>query len=462
MFLLNTLKARLIALTGMSMLSFLFLSVFSYLSLTDMDELSQIKYEIKTIETTILNLRRNEKDFLSRKNLKYQEKFHKNYQQLVLDIKKASAEFEKHNIEKKTLVSLQDIVDLYSNNFNHLVSLQKTIGLHPKDGLYGSLRASVHNLEDLLKNESNYKLQADMLMLRRAEKDFMLRSDLKYLKKFDKSIAVFLKDAKKTNLLNHDKIITFLNDYKKDFYGLVNGYKKMGLTPKDSALGELRSTIHKSDVLINELLTTTDLILNEKRNSIHTIMITSFILLLVLVGLFSYIISRSINTQIEKISKSIDIITKNRDVSCEIEVDGKSEISILAQNLNKMFHELRDVIKDAKKSSTENSSISHELSTSSLQVGRNVESSVVIINEATDKTSKITDSIMHFIDDSKQNKEKMIEAIGKPCLVNNIEFISAGSAAQYIVNQEIYNDLILENKISSDTDFFPLYRFHND
>ena len=33
---------------------------------------------------------------------------------------------------------------------------------------------------------------------------------------------------------------------------------------------------------------------------------------------------------------------------------------------------------------------------------------------------------------------------------------------KYIVNQEIYNDLILENKISSDTDFFPLYRFHND
>jgi hypothetical protein len=65
MFLLNTFKARLIAITGMSMFSFLILGVFSYSSSKDMNELSQIKYEIKNIETTILKLRRNEKDFLS-------------------------------------------------------------------------------------------------------------------------------------------------------------------------------------------------------------------------------------------------------------------------------------------------------------------------------------------------------------------------------------------------------------
>ncbi|WP_373035886.1 methyl-accepting chemotaxis protein [Sulfurimonas sp.] len=408
MFLLKTFKARLMAVSVMFMLSFLILGIFSYLSSKDMEELSQIKYEVKNVETTILKLRRNEKDFLSRKTLKYQEKFQKNHKQLVQSLEKLSHDFEKHNMEKKTLVALLDIVNTYSKDFNQIVSIQKIIGLNPKDGLYGSLRDSVHNLEDLLKKESNYKLQVDMLMLRRAEKDFMLRSDLKYLKKFDKSFAKFLKDNEEEKL--NGNVTNYLSDYKRDFYALVDGYKKIGLTPKDGALGDLRDTIHKTDTLLKKLIVTADLTLSVKKSSVLNIMTITFVILLIVMGTFTHVISRSINRQIEKISKAINTITKNKDVSLAIPVEGENEISALAQNLNKMFSELRDTIKDAKNSSTENASISHELSTSSLQVGKNVETSVLIIKEATEKTANITNEIIQAVENSKQNKKEMVDA----------------------------------------------------
>lgn len=325
MFLLKTFKARLMTITAMFMLSFLILGIFSYLSSKDMEELSQIKYKVKNVEATILKLRRNEKDFLSRKDLKYQEKFQKNHKQLLQDLEKLSNDFEKHNIEKKTLIALMDIVNTYYKNFNQIISIQKIVGLNPKDGLYGSLRDSVHNLEDLLKKESNYKLQVDMLMLRRAEKDFMLRSDLKYLTKFDKSFDKFLKDNEEEKLSVN--VTNNLNDYKRDFYALVDGYKKIGLTPAEGALGELRDTIHKTDTLLKELIVTADLNLNAKKSSVLNIMAITFIILLIVMGILTYIISKSINKQIEKISKAISIITKNRDVSHAIPVDGENEIS---------------------------------------------------------------------------------------------------------------------------------------
>jgi len=60
--------------------------------------------------------------------------------------------------------------------------------------------------------------------------------------------------------------------------------------------------------------------------------------------------------------------------------------------------------------SIENSSISHELSTTSLHVGENVESSVVIIDKATQNTININTEILQAVEESKQNKEEMIEA----------------------------------------------------
>ncbi|WP_294963866.1 methyl-accepting chemotaxis protein [Sulfurimonas sp.] len=405
MFLLSTFRAHLIALSGISILSFCVLGLFFYLDSKDMNELSQIKFELKSVEATILKLRKNEKDFLSRKDLKYQDKFKSNYQVLLKYLTKISSDFKTHGINQEKVLDLKNIVDKYSNNFNEVISIQKSIGLNSKDALYGSLRASVHNLEELLKKGSNHNLQVDMLMLRRAEKDFMLRSDLKYLNKFDKSIESFLKDSKKS-----DKTTELLNDYKKDFHTLVDAYKKMGLTPKDGVLGKLRNTLHETDVSLEELLLTTKTKIKEKEETITTVMIIAFIILLLIIVIFTYIIIKNINSQIEKISVAINQITKNKDISISIPIDENNELSKLSQNLNKMFLELRDTIKDAKNSSTENSSISHELSTTSLLVGQNVEKSVEIIRDTTKQTTAINDEIILAVEVSKRNKEEMLEA----------------------------------------------------
>ncbi len=405
---LKTFKARLIAITVISIFSFIVLGLFFYKSLIEVNELSQLRYELKEVETYKLQLRKNEKDFLTRVDLKYQDKYQKNYKKLTALLEKVSTGFEKNGFDREKLDSLKVILNSYSKNFNNIVSIQQHIGLHPKDGLYGSLRNSVHNLEDLLKKHSSYKLQVDMLMLRRAEKDFMLRKNLKYIKKFDKSFKQFLKDNEEAKL--NGNVTKNLNDYKRDFYALVEGYKAIGLSAKEGALGDMRHTIHKSDDALKELLDTVKHAIKDKEVSVLTTAIIIFIVLLILMTAFTALISRKINSQIKSISEAISNITINKDISKTIPKDGENELSVLANNLNEMFIELREVIGDAKNSSNENSSISHELSTTSLQVGRNVEASVDIINETTQKTTAITDEIMQSVEEANRNKEEMIEA----------------------------------------------------
>jgi methyl-accepting chemotaxis protein len=393
-----------------SVLMFLLLGLFFYNSSRNVTELSQLKYEVKSIESGVLLLRRNEKDFLARLDLKYQAEYQKNFQKLIASVDKTSLGLKEYGLNGDKVKVLKNILNKYSENFTNIVSIQQKIGLTPEDGLYGSLRDSVHNLESLLKKDTNYKLQTDMLMLRRAEKDFMLRSDLKYLEKFDKSLNVFLDDSKTAKLSDYDKAINLLNDYKRDFYNLVEGYKQIGLTPKDGALGEMRETIHQADKSLKELLENVDVVIDAKETNIKNLTITIFVILLSTMIAFALIVGRKINSQIKNISDSVNNITKTKDISSQINISGKDELSVLAQNLNIMFAELRGVIADAKESSIENSSISHELSTTSMQVGRNVEESVEIINEATQKTALITNEITKAVECAKENKEEMIEA----------------------------------------------------
>lgn len=410
MFFFNTFRTLLLAMAAGSALLFMLLGIFFFYSMGNVSKLENLKYEVKSIETNVLTLRRNEKDFLARNDLKYQTKYNENFEKLQKNVQRVYEGFESDPANQERIKGVENILNRYSHNFNKIVSIQQKIGLTPKDGLYGSLRESVHNLEEILKKNKNYKLQSDILMLRRAEKDFMLRSDLKYLEKFNKSLAIFLEDIKEANLSNHNEVIALLAAYSKDFYNLVDGYKEIGLSPKDGALGEMRDTIHQTDESLKVLHESVDLLLDNKKSDIKNLLFVIFIVLLITMLIFALTVIRKINSQIKNISDSVTHITKSKDLSSKIKITGKDELSSLAQDLNEMFGGLRDVISDAKNSSIENSSISHELSTTSMHVGKNVEESVEIINEATKSATRITDEITRSVECAKENKAEMLEA----------------------------------------------------
>ncbi len=436
MFFLKTFKRMLIAMGAISMLLFVILGFFFYNSSQNIKELSQLKYEIKNLETLTLLLRRNEKDFLARKDLKYEAEFKKNYEKLILNLDKVSLSIQHHGLQQDTIGSLKNILKIYSTNFYTIISISKSIGLHPKDGLYGSLRESVHNLETLLKENNSYKLQVDMLMLRRAEKDFMLRSDLEYLKKFDDSFKIFLSNAQDAKLPNHTQAMELLNNYKNDFYNLVKGYTEVGLTPNDAALGELRTTIHKSDKAVQKLHEHMNLAIKEKENTLSNLTIIVFTLLLFVMALFIFLVVKKINSKIQNIANSISYITHTKDLSSPIIIDGKDEISNLAKELNIMFKELKNVISDAKQSSHENASISHELSTTALSVGTNIEKSVSVIEQAALKASEIKNKIMIAIQDA-QESQKDIKNADKNLTTARNEIVTLTSRVQQSAQLEV-------------------------
>ena len=176
-------RHKLILNTALVAVAMLVLSALFLYSSQVSRHLAEAQRNVDGLEIAMLNLRRAEKDFLIRKDLTFVERFNKELADFHTLNRTLSTD-DNISVVHGELARLDQQMGLYGKAFNDLVSQQQTIGLGPEDGLYGRLRAAVHQVEEGLKQLDQQGLLVTMLQLRRAEKDFMLRSDIQYLERF--------------------------------------------------------------------------------------------------------------------------------------------------------------------------------------------------------------------------------------------------------------------------------------
>ena len=146
-----------------------------------------------TIE--MLEARRNEKNFQQRRN----ESYAKAHAELMGPINRDFDEVGRlmaaggmSALSDKTRQA-HDGFKRYAERFKALVVAETRIGLNETLGLSGSLRAAVHDIEVRLKEIDDPRTTSWMLMMRRHEKDFMLRRDPKYIAEVKKAAVEFSK-----------------------------------------------------------------------------------------------------------------------------------------------------------------------------------------------------------------------------------------------------------------------------
>ncbi|MDY0123188.1 methyl-accepting chemotaxis protein [Sulfurimonas sp.] len=146
---------------------------------------------------------------------------------------------------------------------------------------------------------------------------------------------------------------------------------------------------------------------NEIRN---TLVIDALVLLSVIIALAIFLINRSLVTPMEKFKETLLSIANNKNLTLSVNENAPLELSQMARSFNDLMRELKDLIDTSKVSSSENASISHELSTTAMGVGENVEKSVVVIDEATQKANSIKEEIAQAIIDAQESKKEIIKA----------------------------------------------------
>ncbi|MFL6813472.1 MAG: methyl-accepting chemotaxis protein [Bradyrhizobium sp.] len=188
------------------------------------------------IEIELLEGRRAEKDFLLRNDVKKIDS--------QIDISKsAAADIEilrgkivaagKPDLARK-VEAMSASLKQYQSHFLAVVQQKRQLGLDEKSGLEGQLRNSVHEMETRVNQLHESGLLVTTLMMRRHEKDFILRRDRKYgdemkirAGEFTAALVnVDAPEAAKTELKQK------LADYQRDFFAWMETALKLSVELK--------------------------------------------------------------------------------------------------------------------------------------------------------------------------------------------------------------------------------------
>lgn len=334
------------AILGVAMLLMLGLLNFSMNSLSSDIETART---IGDFESDVLTLRRHEKDFLARKNLKYVDRFTKTVGQLNKNLSTLEDIFQRSGGNTSVIVKMKKVVKDYHDDFQALVTQQKLIGLHPKDGLYGQLRSAVHDVEDLL-GKSNNLLLANMLQLRRNEKDFMLRLDEKYLGKWQDNAAIMMNNIEASDLSAKSEVLANLSVYQSSFEQLVNAQKTLGLDENSGILGEMRKTIHQVDELTQKLISVSKQNVEDHGFFVDTLSYTASIIILAIATVFGLYVSRTVVTGINLVKDTMNKVADTQDLSLVAHANSKDELAEMAAVFNKMIASFRHLIVEVNQS----------------------------------------------------------------------------------------------------------------
>lgn len=339
-------RLQLNALTvALAMLAFLYVIIAG--SQTTL-KLTNITQQAEKLNIHQLQLSAHEKTFLFYKQPQALSLFEQEYAQLNKQIIQLQSQMQDSEIDTQQITLYMRLIKSFYSDFNEVVRLQKRIGLHQDDGLYGQLRSAVHEVESLLNQQDEYQLLTLMLQLRRAEKDFMLRLDEKYLANFQDHVDTLQQKITSSSLSQNIKsnLKNLLSNYQSAFQTLVKAQLELGVDLDSGALGRMQQSVEQSDQLVMQLVADTKLQVEASIAKAQSVAIMVFIISGIIVLTLVYLTSRSIIVPVERIYQSINKIRRNNDLTVTIEQIGNDEITIMSKDFNSLIGDFNNLINE--------------------------------------------------------------------------------------------------------------------
>jgi methyl-accepting chemotaxis protein len=180
----------------------------------------------RKVQIELLESRRAEKNFLLRNDSQYVELQAEIGNSVAVDLRALQekvAAIGKPDMARQ-IEAMSVSLKQYQARFKAVAEQKQKLGLDEKSGLEKKLRASVHEIEAKIAELHDPVLMNGLLMMRRHEKDFMLRRDRKYGDEMKKSAAEFTSAVDNADIpaAAKSELKQKLADYQRDFFAWMD------------------------------------------------------------------------------------------------------------------------------------------------------------------------------------------------------------------------------------------------
>jgi methyl-accepting chemotaxis protein len=234
--------------------------------------------------------------------------------------------------------SFRAAINNYTTRFANVASAQKVTGFNENDGLQGKLRGAVHAVEAQLNKYDQPRLAVLMLMMRRHEKDFMLRGDEKYGDELRKRADEFSAELKKADLPAETKaeISKLVDIYKTSFLAFMAGQST--LTEEAADLAQIYDRVNPTLIAVRKATDERLESIKTELASVQRYVSWSICITALLAGTLALLFGRWLSTPLVKIASAMELLAQG-DLDSQIEsIDRRDEIGMISRALS-VFHE---------------------------------------------------------------------------------------------------------------------------
>ncbi|MFH4483658.1 methyl-accepting chemotaxis protein [Vibrio diabolicus] len=322
---------------------------------------NELNHAIKLVgdlEIRLLNLRRNEKDFLLRSNDKYLNKFDANVDKF-LNTEKELASILTSNELPSSQRFKQDLL-AYQKGFQNLVSAYQRYGLDAKSGLlFGYEQALLE-----AKQRSDHQ-------------------QLLALVRFDSAI--------KSGQFNSDLLVGLYAPELIKIGKLVAAQKQVvGVAYDQGLLGETRALSHAVEEQFETFSTALSSAAAKRDEQMSTIKQVITALILGVIFALIWQISRSINTRVNSLLGTIRSISETNNMGLRSDLKGKDELFDISHHLNDLLDKLEQLISGTQEKSA-------QLTASTDNMHRELEGVMEQFHTQTDHTASMATAVQQMV-----------------------------------------------------------------
>ncbi|MDW1947991.1 MULTISPECIES: methyl-accepting chemotaxis protein [Vibrio] len=310
------------------------------------------------LEIRLLNLRRNEKDFLLRSNDKYLNKFDANVDKFI-DTEKELANILKSNELPSSQQFKQDLL-AYQRGFQNLVSAYQRYGLDSKSGLLAGYEQAL--LE--AKQRSDHQ-------------------QLLALVRFDSAV--------KAGLFNSDLLEgQYAPELIKTGKQLAAQKQVVGVAYDKGLLGETRALSHAVEEQFETFSTALSSAAAQRDEQMSTIKQVITALILIVIFALIWQISRSINTRVNSLLGTIRSISETNNMGLRSDLKGQDELFDISHHLNDLLDKLEHLISSTQEKSA-------QLTASTDNMHRELEGVMEQFHTQTDHTASMATAVQQMV-----------------------------------------------------------------
>ncbi|WP_423840964.1 methyl-accepting chemotaxis protein [Vibrio mytili] len=322
------------------------------------EELNRAVKLVGDLEIRLLNLRRNEKDFLLRKDTKYLDTFNGNTEKFSDTESELADILTRYDLPSSQQLK-QDLLS-YQAGFQTLVNAYQQYGLNNKSGLLGQYE------KQLLRTKRNANQEQTSL-----------------LTYFDSAIKEGKFDASLIYGLNAPNLLSIGQQ-------LAEQKQTIGLAYNQGLLGETRNLSHTIEEQFNAFSNAISSELEQRETQTGVIKQTITAVVLVVLIALIWQISRSINTRVSRLLTTIKNISETNDISARSTLSGKDELYDISHHLNDLLDKLERLIQNTQDKST-------QLTSSTDNMHRELEGVIEQFHAQTDHTSSMATAVQQMV-----------------------------------------------------------------